>query len=243
MKYHEGNSVMIISSSKKDLIWQAPEKIIFIDKYLSRIKKNWVLIDFGCGTAENIKRNILPLMKKNDTYMGIDISGRLLTRAEKNIPNGIFINAPMAKANLTPHEADYLTFFGSLHHDENPQKTILKASSLLKIGGFAFLREPNEIAFKKGGGASPWEAGFNSNKLRSWLERAGFRIIEWHYLNTKPFHFLRKCLAKFRLGSWEKVPIFWKFKVIIELFMEKPIKIFFKPWRGTDMFIVAKKVK
>lgn len=242
-RYHEDNSSAIIASSKKDLIWHIPEKILFIDKYLSKNEKNWFLIDFGCGTAENIKRNILPLMKKGKTYMGIDVSKKLLIRAKKNIPTGIFVNAPMGEIDLTSKKADYLSFFGALHHDENPKRTILRASKFLKTGGFIFLREPNETAFKKGYGASPWEAGLNSIKLKNWLEEAGFKIIEWHYLNTKPFHFLRKWLARFRLHCWEKIPILWRIKVKIELFIEKPIGIFFKSLRGTDMFIVAKKIK
>lgn len=242
MRYFDLNYRKYSSLSKKDLIWQVPEKIIFVDKYIDK-NKSWSLLDIGCGPAENIKKNILPFLKKSDIYIGIDISKKLLERAKKNIPNGIFIHKPMGVLKFHPNEFDYISFFGSLHHDEFPEKTIGYVSKLLKYGGFLFLREPQEKAFKKGFGVSPHEGGIKPERLKEWLVHNDLKIIEWHYLNTIPFHFLRKILTKLRLSRWENYVFLWKIKVQLELFLEKRINNYLSCLMGTDMFIVAKKIK
>jgi SAM-dependent methyltransferase len=239
-RYFNSNSKYFISLSKKDLIWQVPEKIIFIDRYINPLKK-WSYLDIGCGSAENIKVNLLPLMKEDDIYMGVDISEKLLKKAKKNIPTGIFINKPMGSLKFDSNKFDYISFFGSLHHDEFPQKTLNTVSKFLKSSGFLFLREPNEKAFKKGCGASPHEGGFNPKELTGWLKQSGLEILEWHDLNTTPFHLLRKILSKVRLSKWERRRFIWKFKVNIEMLSENFIARHTPYLKGTDMFIVSKK--
>lgn len=239
-RYHDQNSAIICETSKMDLIWHVPEKMIFIDKYISK-KNSWTLVDLGCGTAENIRRNLLSRIKETDTYIGVDISQKLLSIARKNVPQGKFLNLPMSNVVFPVNSVDYVTFFGSLHHDAEPKKTLTKTYSFLKKGGYIFLREPQDNAVKKGKGASPNEAGLNPILLRRWLNELNFKIIEWHFLNTRPFHLIRRILIKLRLKYWERVPLFWMIKVKLELFFEK-ILVFFPNQIGSDMFIVAKKI-
>lgn len=241
MKYHDNHFNLLIETSKGDLIWQVPEEMIFIKKYLYR-DKNWILLDIGCGSAENIKRNILPRMTVNDIYIGVDISKRLLERAKQHIPNGVFIQKPMSDLEFPEGYFDYVCFFGSLHHDEFPEKTLKKVSKFLKPGGFIFLREPHGTAMKKGFGCSPREGGINAADLQFWLGESNMEVKEWHYLNTLFFHLLRRVLIKVGLKNWEKFSFFWIIKVRLELILEKFLIGPFEFFKGTDMFIVTRKI-
>lgn len=239
MKYHNSQSDLIISKSKTDFIWQIPEKLIF-NKYIDR-KKNWTLLDLGCGSAENIKKNIHPLMTKNNTYIGVDVSKNLLQKAKENIPTGKFILQPMHKIEMKDKSIDYLCFFGSLHHDEFPEKTFKRVIKFLKPGGLIFLREPQEKAFKKGCGISPYEAGINPVNLKRCFENAKLTVLEWHFLNSYFFHLIRRFIKKFKLDKLENKESFWVVKTKTELLFERLLNGLLKNLQGTDMFIVAKK--
>lgn len=238
--YFEHNYKYLIDRSKYDFIWSAPEKLIFIDTYLA-LKKDWVLLDLGCGAAENSRKNILPLINTETKYIGVDISKKLLKEAKLNIPTGYFYESPMGDLNIPNESVDFVCFFGSLHHDEFPAKTIRKIAGFLRKNGIVFLREPQEKIMKKGFGESPYEAGINPKILKKWLTSAGFNILEWHYLNTMPFHFIRKVITRLGLGGLEKTEVFWTIKTRIELILEKFFIGRLKPYEGTDMFIVAQK--
>ena len=239
MNYHDKVAGLFIQTSKKDLIWQVPEEMVFV-KYLSS-NNNWVLLDIGCGPAENIKRNILPKMKKGDVYIGVDVSERLLCKARQNIPNGTFILSAMNDLAMPKMKIDYLCFFGALHHDEAPEQTLAKLAKFITPGGFIFLREPQRRAFKKGEGASPHEAGIDPANLRKWLLDSDFKVLEWHFFDTAFFHLARRLLVKLRLDRWEEKVFFWKVKVWLEVMLEKILVGFLDRWQGTDMFIVARK--
>jgi len=240
--YHDKNAPFLIKSSLTDFIWIVQEKIIFIKKYVKKGKK-WYWLDIGCGPAENIKRNIFPLMNDQNIYIGVDISQNLLNKARENIFKGIFIKRPMGNLRLPCGTFDYVSFFGALHHDEFPRETLMKVSSFLKKGGYLFLREPTDIAMKNGCGLSPCERGINPDELKRWLRENNLKIIECHFLNTKIFHLVRKILNKIKLKEWERIEIFWRIKVYFELIIEKLLKNKLLSFlRGTDMFIVAERV-
>lgn len=242
MRYHDNHFDLLTERGKKDLIWQVPEEMIFINKYLYK-GRNWILLDVGCGSAMNIKRNIMPRMTEDDVYIGVDISKKLLGEAKKNIPSGIFIQQPMGNLEFPGQCFDYICFFGALHHDEEPGKTLKKIAKFLKPMGFLFLREPQDKAMKKGYGESPHEGGINPVDLKRWLRASNFEILEWHFLNTKLFHLSRQFFTKLKLSYWEQIEIFWKIKVRMELFLEKFLRGFLSSLEGTDMFIVARKIK
>jgi SAM-dependent methyltransferase len=240
MEYHNQNAEKLIKTSKQDLIWQVPEKIFFIDQYLDN-KSNWVWLDLGCGPAINIKRNLIPLIKKNDKYIGVDISDKLLSEAKKEIPKGIFIHSSMKKIEIEKESVDYVSFFGALHHEEKPEITIKFVSKLLKSGGYFFLREPHIKAFEKGKGSSPMESGFDPKILRKYLTDNGLQILEWHYSNTIPWHFFRRVINKLSLKQLENYVLFWQFKTRLELLLEGVFVGKLVRWQGTDMYIVARK--
>jgi len=240
--YHDRHAPLLIKNSITDFIWIVQEKIIFIKKYVEKGKK-WYWLDLGCGPAENIKRNILPLMSDRNIYVGVDISQNLLSKARENIFNGIFIKKPMGNLELPYGVFDYVSFFGALHHDESPKDTLKKVSSLLKKGGYLFLREPTEIAMKRGYGLSPCEGGIDSDELSGWLKENNFKIIEWHFLNTRIFHLARKVLNKVRLKDLERIEFFWIIKVYFELIVGKLLENkLLSSLKGTYMFIIAKKL-
>lgn len=241
IKHYDTNAEFVSKASKTDFVWQVPEKMLFIDKYLRKSGK-WTLLDLGCGSAANIKRNILPYLSRDSKYIGVDVSTKLLKKAKQNVPCGTFINLPMSKLDFPKNSIDYISFFGSLHHDDNPEITIEKVSSFLKRNGFIFFREPNEKAFKKGFGFSPCEAGIKEDKLKKWLSDSGLKIIEWHYLNTLPYHKIKKFCNKVHLNIWENSILLWKVKVKMELIMEKLFARVLPGLSGKDMFIVAKKI-
>ena len=87
--------------------------IIVIGTLGFMIVEGWTLLDLGCGPAENIKRNILPIMGEKDVYIGIDISKKLLVKARNNIPKGTFIRGAMENFNFKKNSADFVCFFGA----------------------------------------------------------------------------------------------------------------------------------
>lgn len=240
LEYHERRADFLIQRSQKDLIWYVPEGLIFFKRYLP-LKKKWLMLDLGCGTAESIKRNVVSQMKRNGAYIGVDISKKLLTVAKKNVPDGIFINQTMEEVSFPKKTFDFICFLGALHHSEFPQKTLKRAMTSLKERGYIFLREPQEKAMKRGRGESPCEGGINPYELKKWLKKSGCKILEWHFLNTTPFHLARRFLIKLRLSKWEQKEFFWKIKVWSELFLEKFFIGSMNRLNGTDMFIVARK--
>ncbi len=223
LEYHEKKADFLIRRSKRDLIWYIPEELIFFKKYLPKRKK-WAMLDLGCGTAEGIKRNVVPRMRKGDTYIGVDISKKLLVAAKKNVPEGIFINEPMGEVKFPQKTFDFICFLGALHHDEFPKRTFKNTVRFLKNGGYIFLREPQRKTMEKGKGESPWEGGIIPQELQDWIKEFNCEVLEWHFLNTGIFHLTRRLLIKLGLNKWEQKELFWKIKVLIELFLEKILK-------------------
>ncbi len=104
-------------------------------KYL--FKRPGHLLDVGCGQGEFIYS-----LPKYITPTGIDI----------NAPNSKnLINSDFLKHNFK-RRYDYITFWHSLEHFQNPRVVIKKALSLLKKDGILYISIPNtsSLAFRFG---------------------------------------------------------------------------------------------
>lgn len=234
-KYFDDNATKIIFESNNSAVWRIPEKIILLKNgYFP--KNRWKFLDIGCGPAKNIKANLGKYFLKDNQYFGIDISSKLLKEAKKNLPKGNFIKSPMSLLKFSEDSFDLVSFFGSLHHDENPKRSLNLATKFLKKGGYLLLREPRVEAFAKGFGASPNESGLNSRELKKWLNDLNFSIINWYFLNTPFSHLIRRLLNKFWLKKFESSELFWVIMTYIEILLNK-----IKVYSGYDMFIVARK--
>lgn len=141
---------------------QIPEEI-FLFHYLPRDKK-FLIVDIGCGPSISISRT-LKKFETLPTYIGIDISERLINIARKNLPSGYFIIADGSELPLKTSVADYIVSLGSLHHIPDLENTITSLLRILKPGGYLLLREPSEEAFHNWAGDSPMERGIDPERL------------------------------------------------------------------------------
>lgn len=94
------------------------------------------VVEIGCGDGRDAKE----IVKRVDSYIGVDPSEKLLEIARKNIPDGNFVCADALSFDY-PENIDVIFAFASLLHvsrTELPQ-VFQKISDSLRIGGILFL--------------------------------------------------------------------------------------------------------
>jgi len=90
--------------------------LTFIKDYYSQDSK---LLDFGCGNGRLLK--LLPSLKNNPRYTGVDISQKLLAKAQKEYPQNKFIK--LKKETDLSFKKNYFDaiFSIAVFHHFNPQ--------------------------------------------------------------------------------------------------------------------------
>lgn len=117
-----------------------------LDRHLQK-KSSIVLFEIGCGTSETIY--MLPPLAKEVTYIGIDVSIAMLSKASHKKKNCWKINLIRGDANkplLREKAVDLVLSFGALHH-LNLEESLNGISTSLREGGILLLFEPNKLNF------------------------------------------------------------------------------------------------
>ncbi len=105
------------------------------------------VLDFGCGTGENI----IPLLERGARVLGMDISPDLIAIAQKRVRDANFeasLTVGDAYATGLPDESVDVVFCMALIHHLDIKLVREEMRRILRKGGVIILREP--IRFSKG---------------------------------------------------------------------------------------------
>jgi ArsR family transcriptional regulator len=148
-------------------------------------KKINLLVDLGCGAGVLIN-DYLHRAKK---VIGIDASSQMLEVARKNFANNKKIDLIQANVENLPfikNQVDVVVASMVLHHISNPALVFLEASKILKTNGLLCIVDllKHEQEFMREKYADLW-LGFDPQILQNWLLQAGFKIEDYHEIQTK----------------------------------------------------------
>lgn len=120
--------------------------------YLPYLKKNYLVLDAGCGNAEHSFK----LAKKSRQVIAFDIDKKLLGQAKKKIKDDKIKNIQLLNINANeklPFKDNYFDLIlchDLLEHLKNYKKSLKEFIRVLKNNGFLLLTLPNkETTWKK----------------------------------------------------------------------------------------------
>lgn len=238
-KYHDEVAESFSDVRKHDFIWEIPEQLYLLKNIYF---KNKVVVDVGCGPAISVKKNIDKKILKQCTYIGIDISKKMLSLAKINIPEGKFYHSDISNLPLNKKTADTILSLGALHHVENQLESIKNWMDILKIKGYLLLREPIYEALKRGEGASPIEEGIKTDLILKTLEDNGFILHKKIFFSSKFFHIMNKIFIKTLGDFWKNSKILWYPVMILDIFFTKIFGDNIPFFKGEACIIIAQKV-
>jgi SAM-dependent methyltransferase len=135
------------------------------DRVLKRMLRgvSGKVLDLGCGTGYLIDLLDLP----PQDYLGVDLSPRMLERAESKFPRHSFHQADQVRTGLPSEGFDAVVNMWAMHYAD-PQAALLEATRLLKPGGRFFV-----VVY------GTWPAGVSPLPYETWgcyekSERRGF---------------------------------------------------------------------
>lgn len=216
-KYHNSMAQFYSNRRLHDYIWEVPEELFLLDKSL--FMPGMKVVDMGCGPAISVSRILGKQILTRILYTGVDISKELLKFAKKYIPTGKFVCEDMSNVSFNRNSFDILISFGALHHCEDKDRTLKRWVRLIKPGGLLLLREPIYQYLKKGTGESPIEEGVKVDKLFSFINNNGLKIVKITYFSTNAFHLFNRVMIKLGLKSWQQARFFWYPVVWVDTFL------------------------
>jgi len=107
------------------------------------------LLDIGCGTGWAV-RYAASLVKNEGGFYGIDISSRMIEKAQESCRSCESIYFYKADAEALPFENDFFDFIictNSFHHYFTPSKVLNEVYRVLKTGGRILILDPTADAF------------------------------------------------------------------------------------------------
>ncbi len=172
------------------------------------------VLEIGCGTA-----SIVPWLKKEITYTGVDISALAIQRAKQfhaGRERTSFICESVDSLNLRPESYDVVAAFNSLEHVRNPKKMLTLILRALKPNGHIILTGPNlDLPWSTPNGIRHYKAHqiffFRLLRMGDYIKRIfgflPFRTIPENYTEStgkyeKPDDDLRHVLSSFEVITW-----------------------------------------
>ena len=168
-----------------------------IEKTRKHLKKEDVVLDFGCGTglvSSEIAGDVARIV-------GIDISKNMLelakTKAEKRkIANIEYRQATILDESLKSGSFDVVLGFYIIHLLDNPSEILQRIGNLLKSGGLFISTTPclgqsGFLKFMLGAaslfGMVPKTKSFKTNDLKQLIESSDFEILETEIVGQEGF--------------------------------------------------------
>lgn len=102
--------------------------------------KGKTVVDIGCSFGW-LEKELLSQKPKN--IVGIDVSGKALGFAKKNVPQANFFQQEKDTLPLKDNFADIVILFDVIEHVKNEQHTLKEINRILKKGGKLLLTTPN----------------------------------------------------------------------------------------------------
>jgi ubiquinone/menaquinone biosynthesis C-methylase UbiE len=111
---------------------------------LLEFKDNLNFLDIGCGTGWAIGQ-LAKLANNNGTFYGVDLSSKMIEKAQENFKDNPvihFITANVESIPLDDNLFDIIICTHSFHHYLNPGKALSEMHRLLKDGGKIYILDP-----------------------------------------------------------------------------------------------------
>jgi 2-polyprenyl-3-methyl-5-hydroxy-6-metoxy-1,4-benzoquinol methylase len=114
-----------------------PAFVKILEKTKKYVKKNDVLLDFGCATGSKTFQ-LAPFVKKVICY---DISPKMIDEARKkakdlNIENADFLSGTIFDKQLSKESYDLIVSYGVIHLLKDNDNVMKRINELLKPGGY-----------------------------------------------------------------------------------------------------------
>ncbi len=108
---------------------------------LAQLKEGQRFLDIGCGTGRAV-RYAACLMNENGEFYGIDMSSKMIEKAQGNSPGLKSVHFYKALAEELPFESDFIDSAictNSFHHYLDPSKALDEIYRVLKPGGRVYI--------------------------------------------------------------------------------------------------------
>lgn len=142
------------------------------------------ILDFGCGTGL-LSFKIAPLVR---TVTGIDLSEKMLEELEKKNSAELYVMPTRQDIMLRPLERQFHGIVSSMamHHIEDTAKLFETFYEHLKRDGFIAIAdlEAEDGTFHTHGNEGVYHFGFERERLRKTIEKAGFSTVRFHHAYT-----------------------------------------------------------
>lgn len=167
----------------------APEYDEWLDELQQRIPEHAHVLDVGCGCGVPVARR---LAAAGHHVTGVDISDVQIERAQKLVPNAVFLRADatdVTELDFEPGSFDAVVSLYALIHmplDRQPQ-LLRNIARWLRPGGW-FLAVAGHDAWTGtednwlGGQATMWWSHTDAATYRKWLLEAGLAVTEQRFV-------------------------------------------------------------
>jgi ubiquinone/menaquinone biosynthesis C-methylase UbiE len=110
-------------------------KVGLVEKYI----RGGTILDVGCGDG----KFLWALDSRKWKRVGVDFGGETLRLVQERMPSLRLISGDLFSTALAEGAFDVITFWHALEHIPDPSTTLVRASNLLRPGGWLFVSLPN----------------------------------------------------------------------------------------------------
>ncbi|MBN1312600.1 MAG: methyltransferase domain-containing protein [Anaerolineae bacterium] len=147
---------------------------------IDRLGVGAVVLDVGCGGGVPVARTLA----QRFAVTGVDISGKMISRARANVPSGTFIHGDIMSADFPASHFDAVVAFYSVFHlpREEHEELFTRIFQWLKPGGYllATVAMANEPAYTENDffGTTMYWSNYSVEEYEEILNSLGFDILE-----------------------------------------------------------------
>jgi len=163
------NNFSFVQENAKNFVKYINEKI--------NLKKDMVIMDFGCGTGILG----LKLINKVKKVVFLDSSKGMIKQVQKGILETKATNYELIEGDIDKYKGDKLDLIlvaNVFHHIEDIYKIINKFSKILKKGGKALVVDLFETSYDFHGGSAPHN-GFKPENIVKLFETNNFTNVKY----------------------------------------------------------------
>lgn len=151
----------------------------YLKKLSSLLKPGSTIFDIGCGAG---LPNDKFFIDKGHKILGIDVSGKQVGLARRNIPEGSFEVKDMSELKKSSYKVDAIISFYAIFHipREEHENLFKKINSFLPKDGLLLVTMGSsewEGVDDNFHGVQMWWSHYGSSKNREIIENAGFEIL------------------------------------------------------------------
>lgn len=169
-----------IGERYRDWSHQSPVRLHWVDRLLTELAPDSLVVDLGCGPGEPATR----LLAERHRVIGVDASLAQLRLAQQAAPGALLVQADMTRLALRPGSVDAVCSFYALGHVPEDRHAPLLASiaSWLRPGGLLLTSAPIAAGDERDEswlGVPMFFGGIGEDRTRAALADAGLTVADW----------------------------------------------------------------